>query len=322
MLDLPTVLETIHFRQRLTNGLDSLTFQQARDASVYGHVSLRSIISSSITLPLADADVAIRGSILLIHGYAEHSGRYNHVAKYLCDNNFKVYGYDHKFHGDNESNVGWGIKNIKTFDDLIDDCAEVVNKIEENAGGLPYFVLGHSMGGLITILTTLRLQSTWKCNGVVLSGPLVRAYGNILAPYPYATFYRGLAHCISNVMPLLPSPGVDTSMLTHVPEVIAAAKADPTMFGEKVSTRYAQVMVTDASYFLQKRLEDFEAPFLLVVGTEDKVTNPQGGIALHERASSKDKKMIKYDGLYHEILNEVERDQVLSDVVNWLNDHK
>lgn len=147
----------------------------------------------------------------------------------------------------------------------------------------------------------------------------MKAYGNALAPLPYASFYRGLAHCISSVVPLLPSPGLDPADLSRLPEVVKALQDDPKCFGDQISTRFACVMVTDASYHNMKRLHEIAAPFMVIIGEMDKAVVPAGGMMLYERASSGDKTMKKYN-LYHEMHNEADRDQVLSDVVNWFTD--
>lgn len=265
---------------------------------------------------IPDADVEVKGTIIIVHGFAEHSARYNHVAKYFNDNGFRVFGFDHRFHGDDDDFVGWKIKDIKTFDEIVDDAVEIIGYIEEKCADLPYFIFGHSMGGMITVRTILRMQETWKCQGVVLSNPLVKAFGNVLAPFPYAAFYRGLARCLSSISPLLPSPGLAPEDLSRLPEVVQALKDDPKCFGDKVSTRFACAMVTNASYDTQKRLHEIACPFFIIIGEMDKAVVPSGGIMLYERASSGDKTIKKYN-LYHEMHNEEERDNVLSDVVNW-----
>ena len=107
---------------------------------------------------IADGDVTVKGTIIIVHGFAEHSARYHHVAKYFNDNGFQVFGFDHRFHGDDDDFVGWKIKDIESFDEIVDDTVEIIGYIEKKCADLPYFIFGHSMGGMTTIMSLLRLQ--------------------------------------------------------------------------------------------------------------------------------------------------------------------
>merc|ERR1712080_90262 len=111
---------------------------------------------------------------------------------------------------------------IKSFDVFINDCVKIIHFVEAKFPDLPYFLFGHSMGGLIAAQATLKLQErrpSWKCKGVVLSAPAFRSQGNWLAPCPYACFFRGLANCMSCILPCLQTPAAPIKLLSRSPEV-------------------------------------------------------------------------------------------------------
>jgi len=179
--------------------------------------------------------------------------------------------------------------------------------------------MGHSMGGCVALLTTLRMQDTWKCRGVVLSSPAIRVKGNILAPNPYMGFFSRLTKTLSSVAPSFPSPGVDAKKLSKDKNVVKHARDDPLMFGDKISARFARHFVIGGTVDAQKRTVEMKSPFLVVTGTKDKIVNYKAARKLVDEASSEDKEYKEWEGGYHEQFNEDHRDEVIDYVKEWMD---
>lgn len=270
------------------------------------------------------------GTIVLCHGYGEHSGRYGHVCNWFVQEGYQVFAYDHYAHGKSDGSDGAATV-IKSFDVFIDDCVKLVNYIEAKFPDQPYFLFGHSMGGLIAAQAALKLQERrnpdtgarqpWKCKGVVFSSPAFRVEGNCLAPCPYACFFRGLANCMSCLLPCLPTPGAPTKLLSRSPEVRRDAAQDPLTFGDTINNRFGNLLVK-SSADMQQRYSEFQTPFSLHIGTGDGICSPQAMHAFAAGASTpkQDQSVKSYPGLYHELLNEPERKDVFRDMMAWIRD--
>lgn len=133
----------------------------------------------------ADQGTEVRASIVLSHGYADHTGRYHHVAKFFCDHGFQMIAIDHKYHGDDPNFVGWKIKEIKSFDEFRNDISEVLSIVELKYPDLPYFFLGHSMGGLIALMSTLELQNRWVIVDILFCYVLFGSLSHVLNDLSY-----------------------------------------------------------------------------------------------------------------------------------------
>lgn len=255
------------------------------------------------------------GTIVLLHGYGESTNRHHHFAKVFCDQGFQVLGMDHKYHGSNASNHGYCITDMTSFDELVDDAIEFIKVVEPLP--LPYFIFGHSMGGLIAVRAALRCQSSWKCRGLILSGPAIRIFGNWLAPKPYCCLFYQLATLISCCMPCLPSPGARDRDLTSNTQSLEELTRDPQLFGSQVSARFGQRLVV-ASKETQEQLGDIACPFYILHGDKDVVSDKAGSQRLYKEAVSSDKKIHIISDALHEVLHEDERDGLLLDILQWV----
>ena len=249
-----------------------------------------------------------RAVILLAHGLGEHSGRYTHFARHCTDRGFAVYALDHYGHGKSEGLAG----HVERFSVYLDGVRALLSRVREEQPGLPVFMLGHSMGGLIAAAFMRESQAGFR--GCVLSGP---ALMSDVAPHAIVLWINRL---LSRLVPTLPMIGLDPAGVSRDPEIVRAYVSDPLVHHGKVSARLVAEMMAAMRATLAGA-NDIELPLLIMHGEADVLTSPTGSRELHAHAASDDKTLKLYPGLYHEIFNEPEKDAVLTDMTDWLEAH-
>ena len=250
----------------------------------------------------------LRAAIILVHGLGEHSGRYEYLAAHCTARGFAVHAIDHYGHGRSEGLKG----HVERFSVYLDGLRALRDDLRENDTDLPLYLLGHSMGGLIAAAFLGEDQASFR--GCVLSGPALQSEAE--PPALVMAFVR----LISMLAPTAPLIGLDPSGVSRDPEVVKAYVRDPLVHHGKASAR----LIAELSSAMRSTLAsapDIELPLLIMHGDADQLTSPAGSQALYDAAGSADKTLRLYAGLYHEIFNEPERDQVLAEMSTWLEDH-
>ncbi|QLQ09547.1 MAG: lysophospholipase [Nocardioidaceae bacterium] len=249
-----------------------------------------------------------RAVVMLIHGIAEHTGRYEHVAKRLVDEGYAVYGLDHHGHGRSDGTGG----NIGSMAGVVSDVAHLRRIATVATPDVPVFVLGHSLGGLIA-LDYVTGGGQQGLAGLVLSGAAVEAsVGSKLE--------RKLAPVLSKIAPNLGVADLGIDNISRDPVVVQAYRDDPLVYTGKVRARTGAEGLA-AMERVTGKLGIIELPLLILHGSEDKLADPSGAQLVRDRAKSQDKTVKIYDGLFHEIFNEPEQQTVLGDLVGWLDSH-
>jgi alpha-beta hydrolase superfamily lysophospholipase len=251
---------------------------------------------------LPDGDAA--AVMVIAHGAGEHSGRYAHVARRLVDEGYAVYAIEHRGHGRSQGTRAL----IDRLDNAVADLDKLIALAGDAHPGAPLFLLGHSMGGAIALSYTLAHQQ--RLAGLVLSGPLA-------ALDPVAAPMRITAKALSVVAPRTQLIAIDSTLVSRDPAVVGDYQADPLVHHAKLPVRTV-VELADAIERFPEAVPAITVPTLIMYGTEDGLCPPQGSVMLSECIGSSDKTLKAYDGLYHEILNEPEREQVLDDLCAWL----
>ena len=254
-----------------------------------------------------NTETKLKGVILIAHGYAEHSERYNYTAKFFTDKNFAVYAPDHYGHGRSEG-VKADVPNFRVF---VDDLLSVLVIIQDIEKNIPIFLLGHSMGGAIS--TILASEAENNLAGLILSGPSIRIDGGV------SNFIKSISKIIAFIAPHLPLVEFAVEGISKDPEVVEAYKNDPYNYNGKVRARMGREMLRSEELITEQLLSRISIPTLILHGEKDPLVNPECSHIIYSNISSADKKIKILDNLYHEILNEPEKDKVLDIIGNWLD---
>ncbi len=250
---------------------------------------------------------APRAAVVLVHGLGEHSSRYGHVAEAFVNAGYAVHAFDHRGHGRSE---GRRVQ-VERFSELTDDLGMFRAQVAAQHPGIPLFIVGHSMGGLVALAHVAQNQEGLA--GLVVSGTAAQP-DNISA----ATIAVGRV-----VARVAPNAGVAKLQLDRVssdPSVVRAYFDDPLISKGKVRARMG-AEILDAIATVDGAAPAINVPILILHGGDDVIAPASASRRLHERIGSTDKELIVYDGLWHEIFNEPQRDAVLGDVRRWLDSH-
>ncbi|PQJ33778.1 lysophospholipase [Salinibacter sp. 10B] len=250
---------------------------------------------------------ASRAVIVLVHGYAEHCGRYGHVAQALVNEGASVFAYDQRGYGRSEGRRAY----VASFENYLDDLALVLTHVRTTQPNLPLFLFGHSMGGLVVLKYVLDRSPSVR--GLMLSAPAIEINPDL------APLLRTLAQILGRFFPTLPTTRSPEGAISRDPDVVADAEQDPLNYHGRVPARTGAEMLR-AGDEVRDQLDALQTPFLVFHGTADRLTTPNWSRRLYERASTSDKTLHLYDGLYHETFNEPEQATVLSDLTAWLRD--
>ncbi len=253
-------------------------------------------------------DGPTKAAVVLVHGVHEHSGRYAYVASALMRRGIAVYTFDLRGHGQS----GGERARVDTFDDYVRDTRLVLDRVAAEVEA-PLFLMGHSMGGLIVAATVVD-RGTEGLAGVVLSSPALQV------PDDTPAILKKVAPLLARWAPTFPVTKLDLSQLSHDPKVGPAYRDDPLTITKGVGVHLALELVGTAER-VREHPEAFDGPLYLFHGTADSIADPAGTEWLAAHAASNDVTLRLYDGLYHETLNEVERDAVIADLGDWLVAH-
>ena len=247
--------------------------------------------------------------LLVVHGLAEHSGRYKNVVEYFVPKGYAVYGYDQRGHGKSEGARCY----VDRFSDFIADLHTFVTMVRGFHPGTKLFLVGHSMGG--TIATAYATQYQNELTGLVLSGAALKA-GDSITPLA-----KLMAQVLSRLLPRMGISTLDATAISRDKAVVDAYVNDPLVYRGKVCARLGSELLTMMDKYLPARMSELKLPLLIMHGKADRLTNQEGSTLLYNAASSQDKTLKFYEGFYHEIYNEPERGPVFSDVEAWLTRH-
>lgn len=246
-----------------------------------------------------------RAVVVLVHGAGEHGGRYAHVAEALVGNGYDVWALDHRGHGRSEGPRAL----IERVDHAVADLDAFVVQASAASPELLVFMLGHSMGAMLALRYALAHQD--RLAGLVLSGALA-ALEDVSTPL------RAVGRLLSAIAPRAPLIAIDAALVSRDPAVVDAYRADPLVHHGKLPARTA-AEIADTVQSFPETVGAIKLPTLIVYGTADALCPPSGSVMLGERIGSEDVTIRAYEGLYHEVLNEPERERVIADVVAWLS---
>lgn len=244
-----------------------------------------------------------RGIFIFVHGVCEHCGRYQYLTEKFNGFGYGVYRYDLRGHGQSEGRRGF----VPACLDFAADTHLLVQKAQEDFPALPVFMLGHSMGAFITL--TYGIQHPDTLAGQILSGAPA-----IELPLKDVQLLKKLPVGLLGRLQVGNKLG---AVVSRDPLVVKAYGEDPLNL-KKSTVHMASEMFIKGPKWLAENIEGYRYPCLILHGGEDKIVTPEASRWLFGHIGSQDKEMKIYDGLYHEIFNEQERDAVMEDAHAWI----
>ena len=241
--------------------------------------------------------------VLLVHGVAEHCGRYRGVEDFFAGHGLGVSVADLRGHGRSEGRRVW----VPAFESYLDDLDVFLRHVRSHSPRV--FLLGHSLGGLIAV----RFAETRRAalRGLILSGAALQPA--ITPPGPVLWLLTQL----NKLSSATPVPGlVRAGQLSRDPDVVRRYETDPLVPG--YLTTGLGLATLEAARRGLADASSVRVPTLILHGGEDSAVDPAGSEALFSRLQVEDKQLEVYPGLYHEIFNEPEREDVLNGVLTWI----
>ena len=246
-----------------------------------------------------------RAVLLLAHGLAEHSGRYGDFASFFADAGIATCALDFPGHGRSDGKRG----HVRDFQEYTDALGQLLSLARQAHPDIPFVLFGHSMGGLIAADFLLQHQSEFVA--AVLTGAAIQS------PQQPSSIVLFINRVIASVMPRLGVLRMDASGISRDPQVISDYENDPLVYRGKATAGLVTALFS-AMKRVVENATSIRLPMLIMHGSVDSLTAVEGSKLLHDSISSEDKKIVIYNGLYHEILNEPERKNVMEDILEWL----
>lgn len=270
-----------------------------------GHLTIKGDIYYQCWLP----EKTPRALLLVVHGLAEHCGRYMNLVHRFVPEGYAIYGFDLPGHGKSYGKRVF----VDRFEDYIETLKAFLEKAKTLHPNLPVFLVGHSMGSLVS--TIFLMDHSKGITGAILSG-----CGSVKVPDNISKSTILAGKIFSRLIPKMGLIGLDVSAVSRDPKVVKAYVDDPLVYNGKTTARLAAEILRSMQR-VPEEASGITLPILLIQGGADRLVDPSGARMLFDRVGSKDKTLKIYDGLYHEIFNEPERERVLDDMARWLESH-
>lgn len=240
-----------------------------------------------------------KAAVVIVHGLAEHQGRYDYVADKLHEAGISTYRFDHRGHGKSDGDRGY----YSDFNEIIDDVNEIVKiSLDENKD-IPVFLLGHSMGGYAVSLFAAKYPEA-GLRGVITSGALTHDEAGVFKAIP-----QGLDSHFE--LPNELGPGV-----CSVPEVVEDYANDP--LNLKSFTAGLAYKLNDGLVWYKDNAANNKYDELILHGFDDPIVSRKDSINNFNAISGKDVSIKLYKNCFHEILNEWKKDEIIADIINWI----
>ncbi|MBS1910857.1 MAG: lysophospholipase [Bacteroidetes bacterium] len=247
-----------------------------------------------------------RAIVVIVPGFNSHSGYYNWVAGQFVSHGLAAYALDLRGRGKSEGERFY----VDKFEDYVNDLETFVTIAKQEVPGVPVFVLGHSAGGVVSCIYTLEHQAE-------IAGLICESFAHeVPAPDFALAVLKGLSHVAPHAHVLK----LHNEDFSRDPEVVETMNNDPLIANEVQPIETVAEMVR-ADERLKKEFPLITLPVLILHGTHDKATKPSGSQHFYDAAGSADKTIKLYDGHYHDLLNDLEKEVVMADILAWLDAH-
>lgn len=276
---------------------DTLTIQ-AQEQMVTGAGGLNLLVRSWQPVGTPRAVVAI------VPGFNSHGGYYGWVAEQLVANDLAVYTVDLRGRGRSDGERYF----VESFSEYLADVSTMMAQAKSRHPELPFFLLGHSAGGVISCMYTLEHQDE-------LAGLICESFAfQVPAPDFALAVIKGLSHLAPHAHVLR----LKIDDFSRDPQVLQAMHADPFIADEVQPTKTVAEMVR-ADEHLKQSFPQFRLPVFILHGSADKVTRPEGSQLFYDNAGSADKTLKLYEGHAHDLLNDFDKEVVIADIKSWIN---
>ncbi len=246
-------------------------------------------------------------SLLVIHGLGEHSGRYSEFAQRLNTLGISVFSFDGRGHGKSAENEPDAY--FESYSDYLKDIHALLGKVKTYSPGIPTFLYGHSMGGGLAAAYVIKYKP--ELSGVILSSPAIMEDPNT------SKILLALSGFVSNNFPKLKVLKLDPSKISRSSEEVERYLNDPLIYTKAYPARTARELI-EMMKFIQKQAAEIKLPVLLLHGSDDTLTNPEGSKLIYNLAESKDKTLKILPGGYHELINDLDKEKVYLMIEHWL----
>lgn len=248
-----------------------------------------------------------KGICLLAHGLGEHSGRYEYLARRLNECRLSVWALDHRGHGRSGGRRG----DCQSVEQVARDFHRLVEKAVGESPQLPRILIGHSLGGLVA-LTYASLYPV-SIQAVAVSSPVLKL------AYDPPKLKVALAEGLSKMLPATPIPnGLRPEWLCRDPAVVQAYEKDPLVC--RMLTARCAIALRDAMAQAASLAKKLQVPCLILQGGADRICDPEAAARFAAQKDSPQMTFRRYDGLYHELFNEPEKDRVIEDLIRWIKE--
>lgn len=248
--------------------------------------------------------VAPRATVVICHGVNSHSGQYLWTGGTLADAGFAVYAYDHRGRGLSEGTRFY----IDDISDYTDDLGTFIRLAKTREPARPVFLLGHSAGGVVSCTWALDHQRE-------IAGFICESFAfEVPAPAPVLALTR----LIARFAPRLPVLKLKMRDFTRDPAALIALEADPLTRSEVQPARTVAALLA-ATDRMRREFPTITLPLLIMHGAADRATMPAGSELFHRTAGSSDKTLHIYDDHYHDLLNDLGKEDVIGDVIRWID---
>ncbi|MCL7454189.1 MAG: lysophospholipase [Anaerolineae bacterium] len=248
-----------------------------------------------------------RASLAIVHGFGEHSGRYGNVVDWFLPRGHAIYALDQRGYGRSPGSRGY----VKSFAEYRQDLSAFLDLVRDAEAGRPLYLLGHSMGGLVVLNYVLHDPS--GLDGVIASAPL-------LGTLPTSPLLTLLSKGLSHLWPgLTLETGLEVAALSRDRAVVDAYVNDPLVHNlgtPRLGTEFAKTIE-----WTQDHAADLALPCLILHGGADRLVDPEASRTFFEKVTFADKVRHEYEGSYHEIFNDLDKEVVFADMEAWLDDH-
>ncbi|MDH7460689.1 lysophospholipase [Chitinophagaceae bacterium 26-R-25] len=242
--------------------------------------------------------------VVIAHGFNSHSGYYEWTAEQLASNNYEVYAIDFPGRGKSDGERYY----IADYNAFVTELNKLVDIAQAAHPNLPTFLLGHSAGGVLSAVYVLGYQNK-------LSGFICESFAfQVPAPDFALAVLKGLSHVFPHAHVLK----LKNEDFSRNPEVVDFMNNDPLIDNEVQPTKTVQQLVL-ADEKLKSEIPTITLPLLIMHGTLDKATKPSGSQFFYENSTSADKTLKLYEGHYHDLLNDIDKEVVMNDILDWLN---